>query len=76
MAGAVAFRNPDGSFSLKVKDFFAKKIAESDTDMAIIRGVIGELEGKRAQEIKVTVNGIVNESNSAISEIEAILKNN
>ena len=76
IAGAVAYKNPDGSFSLKVNDFFAKKIASSDTDMAIIRGVIGELEGKRAQDIRVTVNGIVNESNSAISEIEAILANN
>ena len=75
MAGASAYINPDGSFSLKVKEFFAKKIAESDTDMAIIRGVIGELEGKRAQEIKVSVNGIVNISDSAIAEIEAILNN-
>jgi len=75
IAGAVVHKNPDGSFSLKVNDFFAKKIAGSDTDMAIIRGVIGELEGKGARDIRVTVNGIVNESNSAISEIEAILNN-
>ena len=76
IAAAVAQKNPDGSFSLRVNDFFAKKIASSDTDMAIIRGVIGELEGKNARDIRVTVNGIVNESNSAISEIEAILNNN
>ena len=75
IAGAIAHKNPDGSFSLKLNEFFAKKIASSDTDMAIIRGVIGELEGKSARDIKVTVNGIVNESDSAISEIEAILNN-
>ncbi len=73
LAGAVAYREADGSFSIKLGGFFADKIASNDTDMAVIRGVIAEIEGKKAAEIKISVNGIVKDNNSALSEIEAIL---
>ena len=76
LAGASVRKEADGSFSLKLGEFFAKKITSSDTDLAIIRGVIAEAEGKSAAEIKISINGIVKENDSALAEIEALLGNN
>ena len=66
---ASVYRTGECSFSLKLGDFFAKKIASSDTDVAIIKGVIAEIEGKNAADIRLEINGVAAASSSLFSEI-------
>ncbi len=55
LASAVAHRVGKDSFVIRLKGFFAKKIADDPTDYAIIKGVIAETEGKSKDEIKVDI---------------------
>lgn len=63
-----------GVFILRLNDFFAKKLAESEADFAIVRGVIAEAEGKNPQDITVKIETAAKPVGSAFSEIENALK--
>ena len=73
LSGASAYTDGRGNYVLRMGDFFAKKLSSSDTDMAIIRGVIAENEGKNAAEIAVTVEGASKAAESK-NELEDLFK--
>ena len=73
LSGASAYTDGRGNYVLRMGDFFAKKLSSSDTDMAIIRGVIAENEGKNAAEIVVTVEGASKTVDSK-NELEDLFK--
>lgn len=52
---SVAFRNPDGSFLIKMNAFFAKKLSGSDADIAILRGIIAERESLPREEVRIVI---------------------
>lgn len=74
IAAATVFYNDNGEFLIKLNDFFAKKLSSSETDMAIVRGVIAEEVGKAPSEIKLkVVSSTAQSTPDAFSEIENIL---
>ncbi len=54
-AKSVALRSPDGSFIIRLNSFFASSLAESDTDLALLRGVIGEMEDIPPSDVKLII---------------------
>lgn len=73
ISGATVLRRGD-TFLLKLGDFFARKLSESETDMQIVRGVIAEVEGKSPAQITVKVTAASRQSSSSLADIEEALK--
>ena len=74
VASATVYRSSETEFSVKLSEFFAKRLAESEQDMAILKGVIAECESLLPSD--VTVN-IVTESKTGgtpFADIENALK--
>ena len=69
VATASVYSDGCGSFSMRLGDFFAKKISSNDTDIAIIKGVIAEIEGKSAADITLQINGQPASTTTLFSEI-------
>ncbi len=60
ISGAVAERMGRSHFKIKVNAFFAKKILDSATDYAIIKGIIAETEGLSGDEVELEIVSAVN----------------
>ncbi len=73
IASASVYRYSDGSFLVRCGDFFAKKLQTDEKDFAILRGVMAEIEGKAADEIKINIQSVKAPLSDALSEIEKIL---
>ena len=56
--GASVYTDGANTFVIRMTGFFSNKLKSSDTDMAIVRGVIAENEGKSPAEINLVVEGI------------------
>ena len=50
-----AYVMPDGSYLIRMNSFFASRLSGSDTDLAILRGIIAEGEGKAADEVRLVI---------------------
>lgn len=74
IASASAYTNGSGEFKIKLTDFFAKKLKANETDMAILKGVIAEVEGKDQAEINIVIESNLNKQSDAFSEIENALR--
>lgn len=76
IASAAVYKYPDGSFHIRLGDFFAKKLSSSESDMAIVRGFIAETEGKTPADVTVVVESAQRGGapGSPFSEIESALK--
>jgi len=70
--GAKAYRTSKNSFVIKMSPFFAANIANSQADMAIIRGVIAECEGLDPATVTVTLEGKDAAPKGAESDLENI----
>lgn len=66
--GANAFKLADGSFLIRMSPFFATRIASSTEDLAILRGVIAENEGKEPSEIILKIEGTAQGSSDSIAD--------
>ena len=73
IANAVVYKYSDGSFLVRAKDFFAKKLSTDENDFTILRGVLAEIEQKSPSEIKINIQSQNEPQSSAISEIENAL---
>ena len=74
VASATVYRISEKGFAIKLSEFFAKRLADSEQDMAILKGVIAECESCAPTDITVK---IVTESKTAgtpFEEIENALK--
>ena len=74
LATASAYKSEDGSFTIKLGGFFASKLASSQTDVAIIKGIIAEIEGKTAAEIDISIKTQIKTNSTLFSDIESALK--
>ena len=54
-AGASVYTDGDNDFVIRMSGFFLDKLKSDQTDMAIVRGVIAEHEGKNPQQITLRV---------------------
>ena len=74
-AGASVYTDGQGTYYLKMSDFFSKKLASNETDVAIVRGIIAEYEGKNAADIKIVIESNVASRKTAIDDdIESMFK--
>ena len=64
----------NGEFKIKLDTFFAKRLSDSEQDMAVICGVISECEGISADRVKITVEAAQIKRESVFSDIENALK--
>ena len=72
--GASAYRKGKNSFLIKMSEFFAARITANESDLAILRGVIAEIEGEDIGKINVKVEGIKASSGDDLSsELENLL---
>ena len=72
-AGASVYTDGNGKFVIRMSGFFCDKLKSSETDLAIIKGVIAENEGKNAADITLLVENKENAA-AASSDIEDIFK--
>ena len=71
-----AYRKPDGTFLIRMNSFFAKKLAGSDADLSILRGIIAEKENLPPEQIRVNIEPLDTSSIGDFSdEIESNLGN-
>ena len=61
------YTDGDNTFVIRMTGFFSNKLKSSETDMAIVRGVIAENEGKSAAEINLVVEDISAKENNQAS---------
>lgn len=50
-----AYRKPDGTFLIRMNSFFAKKLAGSDSDLSILRGILAEKENLPPEQIRIVI---------------------
>ena len=78
IAGASVYKSSDGSFIIRLGDFFARKLSSDETDLAIVRGLIAETEGKSPSQIIIKIESKIESASkpygNAFSEIENALK--
>ena len=72
--GASAYKTGDGSFLVKMNEFFASRIIANVSDFAILKGVIAEVEGKTAADINVTVEKAASKTDGFQDDFESLLK--
>ena len=72
--GSEAYKSGDNEFIIKMSGFFATRIMSSASDFAILRGVIAEIEGKDASQIKLTVKAISNTAADDASDLDNIFR--
>ena len=73
-AGASVYTDGAGTFVIRMGGFFSQKLRSSETDIAIVRGVIAENEGKSPAEIKIVIEDITAKTNNSNSDIEELFK--
>ncbi len=72
--GAKAYKTAENTFIIKMTEFFAKRISSNESDLAIVRGVISEIENVDISEINVKIEGIKLTSGDDISsELEKLM---
>ena len=75
IASATVYKADGGVFTIKLNDFFAKKLSSDEADLAIVRGLIAQTEGKTPAEITLNVESLSRAQGAgAFSEIENAFK--
>ena len=72
--GAVAYKIGENEFLIKMSEFFAKRIASNESDLAIVRGVIAETENVDINKINVKIDGMkISLGEDISSELEKLM---
>ena len=73
-AGASVYTDGRGTFIIRMSGFFSDKLKSSETDIAIIKGVIAENEGKSPSEIKLVIESNDGRPKNQSDDIEDYFK--
>ena len=73
-AGASVYTDGNGKFCFKMTGFFADKLKREPTDMAIVKGVIAEHEGKNPNEITIVIENMDKASSSPSEDLDNLFK--
>ena len=71
-AGASVYTDGDSSYVIRMNGFFLEKLKSSATDMAIVRGIIAEHEGKSPEQIFLAVENKDSKADDNGSDIEKL----
>ena len=69
-AGASVYTDGRGRFVARMNQFFADKLRSDENDIAIIRGVIAQQEGRSPSEITLVIESNVDKANKTSQNIE------
>ena len=70
LSSATVYKAGNGRFVFRLSDFFAKKLSSSEQDLAILRGVIAEIEASSPDSINIIVQSATTDSSNPFSDIE------
>ena len=73
-AGASVYTDGGDLFVIRMGGFFLDKLKSNATDMAIVRGVIAEQEGKSPDKINLRVESSENKVDNATMDLESFFK--
>ena len=73
-AGASVYTDGCGKFVFKMTGFFADKLRSNDTDMAIVRGVIAEQEGRTPDSITLLIENNDGKIDNSSSDVEDLFR--
>ena len=73
-AGASVYTDGQATFVIKMSGFFLEKLKSNETDMAIVRGVIAEQEGKNPQQINLVIENKDKNNEKKYSDFEDFFK--
>ena len=74
IASASVYKCGESAFLIVANDFFAKKLAASEADLAIVRGVIAEVEGKPRDTVKLEIRSLDKPVGDVLLELSESLK--
>ncbi len=66
---STAQRVGESSFLIKMNSFFANQIVKKENDLALLRGVIAEIEGKEPSKIRLAIESLDGSGGSLFSEL-------
>ena len=75
IASASVYTDSKGNFLIKLNGIFANMLSSSETDISIVKGIIGEIEGKNAAEIRLAVETTEKPVSDAFAEIVNAINN-
>ncbi len=70
LSSATVYKAGNGRFIFRLSDFFAKKLSSSEQDLAILRGVIAEIEAALPDSINIIIQSATPDSSTPFSDIE------
>jgi hypothetical protein len=73
-AGASVYTDGSNNYVIRMSGFFLNKLKSSETDLAIVRGVIAEQEGKTPAQISLALEDKDTKSASTDSDIESLFR--
>jgi hypothetical protein len=73
-AGASVYTDGSNNYIIRMSGFFLNKLKSSETDLAIVRGVIAEQEGKTPAQISLALEDNDTKSASTDSDIESLFR--
>ncbi len=73
-AGASVYTDGRGKFVIRMTRFFCQKLKSSETDIAIVKGVLAENEGIASSDITLVLENIEDVKNNGTTDIEDLFK--
>ena len=73
-AGASVYTDGGGKFVIRMSTFFGEKLKREETDLAIVRGVIAEQEGKMPNQISLVIEANDKPSGGNNDSLEDLFK--
>lgn len=73
-AGASVYTDGSDNYVIRMSGFFLNKLKSSETDLAIVRGVIAEQEGRSPAQISLALEDKDARSTPADSDIESLFR--
>lgn len=73
-AGASVYTDGSGKFVFRMKEFFCDKLRSSNNDLAIVKGVIAEYEGRSPADITLIIESTDNAANNQSDNLEDLFK--
>jgi len=69
---AEVYKSNDGSYLIRMKEFFANMLSSSSTDLSILRGVIAEIESAKKDSVNIVIEPLDTSEERLSDELDNI----
>ena len=74
--GAKAYFLGNGIYKIRMNPFFATKLSSSEGDLALLRGIIAEVDGVKADSVRIQIEPLgAGGASDVYDELDSILNN-